>query len=131
MRIVGWFVGSRLARIYLIAVTVMIVWAMVTFARHGQPAADVHIFGALLITGPGSWPLLAAAGRWNGNTGVFLGCVVAGALANAALLNWVAAVIRRERAVAGSGDGALPPGRRDDAGSRPDGPLPAIGGQTR
>jgi hypothetical protein len=101
VKIVRWLVGSWLSRIYLITAAAVIVWAMVTYAKWGQPYADVAITCTMLLTGPGSWPLLAAAGRWNGNTGVFLGCVVAGALINAVALNAVAAVLRQARVEVG------------------------------
>ncbi|GAB1642937.1 SCO4225 family membrane protein [Krasilnikovia sp. MM14-A1259] len=104
MRVVRWFVGSWLSRIYLGAVAVATVWAMLSIGAWDQPDANVAAVFPLLMTAPVSLPLLAAVEDWAINDGVFLGCVVVGALVNAAAINGVVALVRRIRARAGRYD---------------------------
>ncbi|MEV4640532.1 hypothetical protein AB0J80_24630 [Actinoplanes sp. NPDC049548] len=94
MKILRWFVGSWIARIYLTAVGASIVWAFVEIARWGQPTADFALMWTMLMTAPWSYALLTIAARWDGNDGVFIGCIAAAALVNAALLNGVALLVR-------------------------------------
>jgi hypothetical protein len=95
MTVLRWFVGSWLSRIYLLVVATYSVWTAVSLARWGQPYADLEVMCLMLITAPVSWALLTAVERWDGNTGVFCGCIAAAALVNAAALNGMAALIRR------------------------------------
>jgi hypothetical protein len=103
MRIVRWLVGGWFSRVYLVAVTLAIVWAFVQLHRWGQPTADLAVFWPALVTGPTSWLLLAAAGRlWDGSDLAYVVCVAVGALVNAAVVNGLAAAARRGREMAES-----------------------------
>jgi hypothetical protein len=103
MRVVRWFVGGWFSRIYLVAVTLAVVWALVQLNRWGQPTADLDVLWPILMTGPSSWPLLAVAGRfWDGSDLGYVVCVAVGALINAAVFNGLAFAARRGREIAES-----------------------------
>ncbi len=102
MRIVRWFTGSRLSRIYLAVVavaTAFSVWELRAWVeRDAEVAGTYPMFAtapALLLTAPVSLLLewLLPAG-WDG-VWIYTGPVLVGALANAAALTGIRAATRR------------------------------------
>ena len=113
MKIVRWFVGSWLSRIYLALVAAATVFASVPslarYAEDGSGYSHPDILPTALSL-PGSILLLtlfgrATGGQWLGVEGahwLWVGCVAWGALINAAALNGVVALAKRWKAKLGS-----------------------------
>lgn len=100
VRIVGWFVGSWLSRIYLVLVVVATVWASVSLLTWDGEAPNYADVGPTALTLPGSTigvlidrlttPYAAGTFWWT-----WLISVTVGALINAVALNGVVALTRR------------------------------------
>ncbi|RZU52788.1 hypothetical protein EV385_4672 [Krasilnikovia cinnamomea] len=113
MKIVPWFVGSWLSRIYLALVAVVTVEAVVSILSRDEWDYSKHELVPALLTLPGY--LMASSvydllllplfgeGHW---ALVFGSCVVVGALVNAAALNGVLTLVRRLNARAGASGSA-------------------------
>ncbi|MEU7905771.1 SCO4225 family membrane protein [Actinoplanes sp. NPDC049118] len=113
MKVVHWFVGSWLSRIYLALVAAATVFASVPslarYAEDGSGYSHPDILPTALSL-PGSILLLtlvgrATGGQWLSVEGVqwmWVGCVAGGALINAAAITGVVAVARRLKAKLGS-----------------------------
>lgn len=116
MKIVRWFVGSWLSRIYLTLVAAAIVFATVPslarLADDGSGYSHPDILPTALSL-PGSLPLFPlqrlidrpGGGEWLGMDGrqwLWVACVAGGALLNAAALNGIVALVKRLHAWAGS-----------------------------
>jgi hypothetical protein len=124
VKIVSWFVGSWLSRIYLALVAAATVFAsvpsMARLAGDGSGYSHPDILPTVLSL-PGSVLLLtllgrAMGGQWLGVEDVqwlWVASVAGGALINAATLNGVVALVRRLKAnVKASGQGPAASGPR-------------------
>jgi hypothetical protein len=96
MRIVRWFVGSWVSRIYLVAVAVVTVWALVSIATWDHDDANFSFIYPIVLTSPVSLVLLTAVDRWGGEV-LAVACVVVGALVNAAAWNGLVVLVKRAR----------------------------------
>ncbi|MBO3744364.1 SCO4225 family membrane protein [Actinoplanes flavus] len=108
MKIVRWFVGSWLSRIYLALVTAVTLEAVVSLLTwdHEVPNYSDIIPTALTLPGSAIGAILAILPIPYNFWAMWLSSVVVGALANAAALNGLVALVRRLTTKA-KGSGAI------------------------
>ncbi len=95
MKVLRWFVGSLLSRIYLAVVVVVTVGTPLSVATLGWPDANMAEMRPLLLTMPVS--LLIDLSSPEGWASVWFdsACALVGGLVNAAVLNGLLALVRR------------------------------------
>ena len=94
MRVVRWFVGSWLSRIYLAVVVVVTVGTPWSVATLGWPDANMAEMRPLLLTMPVSLPIaLSLPDGWT-NVWSASACALVGGMVNAAVLNGLLALAR-------------------------------------
>jgi hypothetical protein len=103
VKIIGWFAGSWLSRIYLALVTVATVWSSVSLLTWDGQSPNYADIGPTALTLPGSlisglFQLLPVPGDSDLFWLIWLSAVAVGALLNAAALNGLVALARRLRA---------------------------------
>jgi hypothetical protein len=103
MRIVRWFVGSWISRIYLASVAAVTTYVLVSesiqMAQQSGPTYSHPEFVLLPLSMPGVILTLPVINTIQGPWWLSLAlCVAVGALINAVVINGVVAVLRRSRA---------------------------------
>ena len=103
MKIIGWFAGSRLSRMYLALVVVATVWSSVSLLTWDGQSPNYADIGPTALTLPGSligslFLLVPVPDGTDLFWLTWLSAVTVGALLNAAALNGLVALARRLRA---------------------------------